>query len=390
MNLATSIPTEQPFQSDLNSQETSKNNGGILPKTTAYRSFGRELGNLESKGDSNANTSKDNGQGAVNHKENFIAIGRMSLTEDAGAEKAFKQPLQSKEQEDLKQTQESTNATQSSKEETEEDEFGSVDLQLMNNPQYVTSHVREIFNNLRETEERHIAQAGYIPRMQNEINEKMRSILVDWLVDVHVKFKLLPETMFLTVNLIDRYLEKNSIPRQKLQLIGIGAMLIASKYEDIYPPEIKEFEYIADRAYSREEIIDIEGKIILSVNFNLTTPSSLRFLERYGLVARLDEKMFCMAKYILELALVDYKTLKYTPSTIACATVYLVNKIHKKEAWPSDMIKEAKYLEGQLRPCAKDLCSLLQNAAKSSLQAVRRKFSSSKYLQVGKIQFEKA
>jgi hypothetical protein len=88
----------------------------------------------------------------VNHKENFIAIGRMSLTEDAGAEKAFKQPLQSKEQEDLKQTQESTNATQSSKEETEEDEFGSVDLQLMNNPQYVTSHVREIFNNLRETE----------------------------------------------------------------------------------------------------------------------------------------------------------------------------------------------------------------------------------------------
>lgn len=218
----------------------------------------------------------------------------------------------------------------------------------------------------------------------------MRSILVDWLVDVHVKFKLLPETMFLTVNLIDRYLEKNSIPRQKLQLIGVGAMLIASKYEDIYPPEIKEFEYIADRAYSREEIIDIEGKIILSVNFNLTTPSSLRFLERYGLVARLDEKMFCMAKYILELALVDYKTLKYTPSTVACATVYLVNKIHKKEAWPSYMVKEAKYLEGQLRPCAKDLCGLLQNAAKSSLQAVRRKFSSSKYLQVGKIQFEKA
>ena len=91
-------------------------------------------------------------QGTLNHKENFITVGRMSFTEDNAAEKAFKQPLQSKEQEDLKQTQESTNVTQGSKEDDEGDEFGSVDLLLMNNPQYVTSHVREIFNNLRETE----------------------------------------------------------------------------------------------------------------------------------------------------------------------------------------------------------------------------------------------
>jgi len=167
-------------------------------------------------------------------------------------------------------------------------------------------------------------------------------------------------------------------------------MLIASKYEDIYPPEIKEFEYVADKAYSREEILDIEGKIISTLNFNLTTTSSLRFLERYAMVGKLDDKMLNMAKYLLELALVDYKMLKYIPSTIACSTIYLINKIHKKEAWPSFMAKESKYLEGQLRPCAKELCMLLQNASKSSLQAVRRKFSSTKYMQVSKIQFDKA
>lgn len=388
--MTSTLSTEQPFQSDMNSQDTSKNIPTVLPKTTAYRSFGRELSNFEPKAESSANTSKDNIQGVVNHKENFFNVGKSSFSDEAGFDKAFKQPVPSKEQDSVKQAQTTTAANQGTNEENEEEDASSVDVQLMNNPQYVTSYVREIFNNLRETEEKYIAQAGYIARNQTEINDKMRSILVDWLVDVHLKFKLAAETLYLTVNLVDRYLEQTAISRQKLQLVGIGSMLIASKYEDIYPPEIKEFEYIADRAYPREEILDIEGKIISSLNFNLTTTSSLRFLERYGLVARLDEKMFCMAKYILELALVDYKTLKYTPSTIACSTIYLVNKIHKKEAWPNAMVKEAKYLEAQLRPCAKDLCVLLQNAAKSSLQAVRRKFSSSKYQQVGKIQFDKA
>lgn len=88
-------------------------------------------------------------------------------------------------------------------------------------------------------------------RIQNDINEKMRAILIDWLIDVHLKFKLVPETLYLTVNLIDRYLSSNAIPRQKLQLVGVAAMLIATKYEEIYPPEVKDFEYVTDRAYNR-------------------------------------------------------------------------------------------------------------------------------------------
>ena len=86
----------------------------------------------------------------------------------------------------------------------------------------------------------------------------MRGILVDWIIEVHLRFKLLPETLFLTVNLIDRFLEKTEIMRTRLQLVAVSALLIASKYEEIYVPELKDFVFISDNAYTKEEIIDME------------------------------------------------------------------------------------------------------------------------------------
>lgn len=83
----------------------------------------------------------------------------------------------------------------------------------------------------------------------------MRAILIDWLIEVHFKFKLLPETLFLTINLIDRYLERVIVNRTKLQLVGVTSMLIASKYEEIYAPEVRDFVYITDNAYTKEEIL---------------------------------------------------------------------------------------------------------------------------------------
>lgn len=90
---------------------------------------------------------------------------------------------------------------------------------------------------------------------QIEINDKMRAILIDWLIEVHLKFKLLPETLFITINIIDRFLERVEVGKSKLQLVGVAALLVACKYEEIYPPEIKDFIYITDRAYSKEELL---------------------------------------------------------------------------------------------------------------------------------------
>ena len=96
---------------------------------------------------------------------------------------------------------------------------------------------------------------SYMER-QTGINAKMRAILIDWLVDVHIKFKFKLETHYLTVNLIDRFLEQTPtvVAREELQLVGVTALLLSSKYEEIYPPEIRELVYITDEAYTRPQV----------------------------------------------------------------------------------------------------------------------------------------
>ena len=104
---------------------------------------------------------------------------------------------------------------------------------------------------------------------QQDITEKMLCILFDWLVDVHKKYKLRPETLFLSRHLVDGYLRNNFIHQNQLQLVGITALFIASKYEEIYPPLLKDFVKITDNAYSREEILSMEATIMCHFSFNL-------------------------------------------------------------------------------------------------------------------------
>lgn len=73
---------------------------------------------------------------------------------------------------------------------------------------------------------------------QLDINSKMRAILVDWLIEVHKKFELMPESLYLTVNIVDRFLSLKTVSRRELQLVGISSMLIACKYEEIWAPEV--------------------------------------------------------------------------------------------------------------------------------------------------------
>ena len=139
----------------------------------------------------------------------------------------------------------------------------------------------------------------------------MRAILVDWIIEVHLKFKLLPETLFLTVSLIDRYLEKVQIMRTKLQLVGVTAMLIASKYEEIYAPEVRDFVFITDNAYTRQEIFEMEYSMLSQLEFSITAPSSYRFLERFAKVAGANSKLWNLARYLIELPLIEQRMLKY-------------------------------------------------------------------------------
>lgn len=249
-------------------------------------------------------------------------------------------------------------------------------------PFYLDYYVDDIYKNLLASEHFFVARYGYM-KGQNDISEKMRSILIDWLSEVHHKFKLAPETFFLTVNIIDRYLEKIPVCKNRLQLVGVASMLIASKYEDIYPPEIQDFVYITDKAYTKEEVLTMEASILKQLDYNLTVPSSFRFLERLARVDACSEQHFTLVRYLLELSLVDYKMLKYKNSMIAAASMYLMHKIKKIEPeWSEQLFSCISYVEEELKPCAKEICVLFQKAPKSSLQGVRGKFSSTQFFHV--------
>lgn len=129
----------------------------------------------------------------------------------------------------------------------------NIDERDTDDPLCVTSYVQDMYEHFRTKEGSTSVRPVYMEDQQY-INERMRSILVDWLVEVHLKFKLVPETLYLTVNIIDRYLATTEVTRPKLQLVGVTALLIASKYEEIYPPELRDLVYICDRAYSKNEV----------------------------------------------------------------------------------------------------------------------------------------
>ena len=133
-------------------------------------------------------------------------------------------------------------------------------------PDLTADYQSDIYNTLIANENKHAVHPNYMSS-QTDINGKMRAILIDWLVEVHLKFKLLSETLFLTTSLMDRYLERVIIKREKLQLVGITAMLIACKYEEIYAPEIKDFVYVTSNAYDKKEIQEMEMKKMREANF---------------------------------------------------------------------------------------------------------------------------
>ena len=257
------------------------------------------------------------------------------------------------------------------------------DMILNSNPQLVDEFIDDIFEHIKAIEKENQPKYGYM-KNQTDINEKMRAILIDWLVEVHLKFKLVQETLFLTINIIDRFLEKKNIMRNRLQLVGVTAMLISCKYEEIYAPEIRDFVYITDKAYTKDDILAMENEILSTLQFNITVPTSFRFLEVYSHYLKLDDNSFMFVRYLLELFLIEYRMIKYLPSILSASSIYIALKITKKiDANFVPIV--TNYSEEKLRECAKDICIILDNIEKSSLQAIRKKFSLPKFLEVAKI-----
>ncbi|KAL5720465.1 G2/mitotic-specific cyclin S13-7 [Ranunculus cassubicifolius] len=184
---------------------------------------------------------------------------------------------------------------------------------------------------------------------QPEINEKMRAILVDWLIEVHNKFELMPETLYLTVHIVDQYLSQKAIPRRNLQLAGMASMFIASKYEEIWAPEVSDFIHISDDAYSREMLLIMEKSILGKLEWNLTVPTLYVFLARYIKAAISDQEMESMVFFLAELGLMHYELIRYCPSMIAAAAVYAARcTLNKTPLWDKTLKSYTDFTEPQL------------------------------------------
>jgi cyclin B len=253
-------------------------------------------------------------------------------------------------------------------------------------PQHVAEYAVDVFQVLRREEPLHLPSPSYMDR-QVHVNAKMRAILIDWLVDVHKKYKLRPETLFLAVHLIDRYLEIQVTAQRQLQLVGVTSLMIAAKFEEVYPPQIKDFVYVTDKAYSREDILKMEVSILRALQFKICRPTAMHFLERYQNVNGCTDAHRDLAQYLLELTLVEYKMLKYAPSHLAAAAILLSNKLLRRPSWTPAAVRHTKMTEPMLKDCAKEMCVILESAENNQLQAVRKKFSQLKHHSVAKLNF---
>ena len=227
---------------------------------------------------------------------------------------------------------------------------------------------------------------------QTHIDAASREVLVDWLVEIHDFFHLMPETLYLAVNLVDRFLEKEQATRSKLQLIGATALFMASKYEEMYPLPASDFVWISDDAFTRVAILSMECLMLARLNFQLTAPNAFVFVTRFAKVAGIAtaprsprSTTELLANYLVELTLQDYKMLKYLPSTICASAVYLALKTRGKTPWTPDLEKHSTYKEADLQACVRDIHELHDKATTNKLQAVRKKYTQETYGNVSSI-----
>lgn len=158
----------------------------------------------------------------------------------------------------------------------------------------------------------------------HDIDSNKRTILINWLVEVTDEYELQTETLFICISIIDRFLSKMSIATNHFQLLGVAAMFIASKYEEIYPPYLYQFVEVTDETFSGKQIVQMEQEILRTLDFRISMPTMTYFLRQIFAFNKFTRKVFNLAEYLCHLSLLaDRPFLEYLPSEVALAAVIL-------------------------------------------------------------------
>jgi len=241
----------------------------------------------------------------------------------------------------------------------------------------VAEYVHEIFDYMKQLEIKTMANPEYIED-QPELEWKMRGILVDWLLEVHTRFRLLPETLFLAVNIIDRFLSCKVVQLDRLQLVGVTAMFIASKYEEVLSPHVQNFVHVADDGFPESEILAAERFVLQNLEWDLSYPNPMNFLRRISKADNYDIQTRTLGKYLLEIGCLDHRFLKYPPSHVAGAAMYLARLVLDRGEWDATLSKYAGYTEHEIQPVFKLMVDYLHGPVQHD--AFFRKYASKKFL----------
>ncbi|KAG5459332.1 MAG: cyclin-like protein [Olpidium bornovanus] len=214
---------------------------------------------------------------------------------------------------------------------------------------------------------------------QSEIQWEMRGVLIDWLVQVHGRFQMQNETLFLCVNFIDRFLSAKVVSVQKFQLVGVTALLLAAKFEEISAPSIADLVYMVDNGYDAEEIKKAERYMVQLLNFELGFPGPMSFLRRVSKADDYCQSTRTLAKYLVELTIMDEKFIGITPSMIAAAGDMLARKFLKgsEGEWTPVHVHYSSYTAEQLE----DVAALIIERAmdRNSHQSIYDKYADARY-----------
>jgi len=256
---------------------------------------------------------------------------------------------------------------------------GVDDIDEEEDPQVVSDNVKHIYAYLRQMEDKFAIPKDFL--RNSSITPRMRSILVNWLAQVSLQFKLLPETLYLTVEIIDRFLsQQGPLQYKSLQLVGVSSMLIACKYEEMYVPEVNDFVFITDQAYDTKMILAKELEILKTLSFNIGKPIALNFLRRNSKAGFVGVRHHTLAKYILEETLTNYPLASVKPSEKAAAALLISLKIldpstSLQDLWSPNLTFYSGYSLGDLMATAGQLSKCLLQAPTSKYTAAYDKYN---------------
>ncbi|CBI24160.3 unnamed protein product, partial [Vitis vinifera] len=238
----------------------------------------------------------------------------------------------------------------------------------------VAEYVEEIYQYYWVTEAQNPSMQNYMS-IQSDITPQMRGILINWLIEVHYKFELMQETLYLMVTLFDRYLSLVPIKKNDMQLVGLTALLLASKYEDFWHPRVKDLISISAESYTRDQMLGMEKVVLNKLKFRLNVPTPYVFMMRFLKAAQSDKRLEHLAFYLIELCLVEYEALKYKPSLLCASAIYLARcTLQRAPAWTPLLHKHARYEESQIRDCAEMILKFQKAARTGQLKVTYEKY----------------